>query len=132
MNRKKLGVSAAVLFGVFLAGFLPEYVRANRLEQRLEATRPAQQLCLARSILGMTFLQTSMQNYGKARDFAASFFEQARSMTGQPPEVDQTLKHILSQRDEVIARLARADPSSYGLVQHLYQSLLQISGKAGT
>ncbi len=129
MNRKNLTISAVVLLGVFLVGFLPEYIRANHLAGQVNEARSAQQLCRAKDLLGMVFLETSLKNYGKAQQYASSFFDQARTLAGQEhsPEVSQALQKILSARDEVIAQLARADPASYGIVQGLYQLLLQAS-----
>ena len=129
MNRKNLTIGAVVLLGVFLAGFLPEYIRASRLAGQLESARSEQQLGRARDLLGMVFLQTSLKNYGTARDYAGAFFDTVRSISGPglSSEVNQALQKILAARDDVTAQLARGDPASYGLVQSLYQTLLQAS-----
>jgi hypothetical protein len=130
MKRKNLRIGAAILLGVFLVGFLPEYIRANRLAGQLDQARSEQQLCRARDLLGMVFLQTSLKNYGKAQHYASAFFNAALALSGREhsSEVSQALRKILAARDDVTARLARADPASYGLIQGLYQILLQASG----
>ena len=128
MNRKNLTIGAVVLLGMFLAGFLPEYIRASRLAGQLESARSEQQLGRARDLLGMVFLQTSLKNYGTARDYAGAFFDTVHSISGpESSEVNQALQKILAARDDVTAQLARGDPASYGLVQSLYQTLLQAS-----
>ena len=127
MNRKNLTIGAVVLLGMFLVGFLPEYIRAGRLAGKLESARSEQQLGRARDLLGMVFLQTSLKNYGTARDYAGAFFDTVHSISGQSAEVNQALQKILAARDDVTAQLARGDPASYGLVQSLYQTLLQAS-----
>jgi hypothetical protein len=129
MNRKTLLIGAAVLVGTFLVGFLPEYVRANRLAGQLAGARSTQQLGHARDLLGMVFLQTSLKNYGLAKSYAGTFFDEARALSGQmgSPEANQALQNIVAARDEVTAQLARGDSASYGLVQSLYQSLLEAS-----
>jgi hypothetical protein len=129
MNRNKLTIGAVVLLGVFLAGFLPEYIRANRLAGQVEQARSEQQLGRARDLLGMVFLQTSLKNYGTAQQYAGTLFNEVRALSGQEhsSEVNQALQKILAARDDVTAQLARGDPASYGLIQGLYQVLLQAS-----
>lgn len=116
-----------MLLAVFLIGFVPEYVRANRLSGRVEELSRDRSTCELRDLAGRLFLETSMKNYGTALQYASRFFDRARVMAGaaESPQLRQALQEALSRRDAITAGLARGDASVYGPVQDLYRLTLE-------
>lgn len=130
MDRRRIEIWAAVVIVVFLAGFLPQFLRARSLDRQLAEARQKERLCDVRDLLGAVFLQTTLKNYGVASDGVSRFFNQARAVANdtESPEVRSTLEKLLSRRDEVTAKMARAAPEVYGDVQEMYRTLLEATG----
>lgn len=131
MNRrlKLAGICAVVLLAFFLVGFLPEYIRASSLQGRMDEANLQLQTCRVLNLSGMTFLETSLKNYGVASHYASRWFDAAKVLSGKTksPELRQALNSVLAQRDTITAQLARGDSAAYGSVQGAYQNLLKYS-----
>ena len=70
--KNKAIVAAAVLVAVFLIGFLPQYIKGNRLESELALSRQSVADAELRDLVGLAYLQASQKNYGLAADTASS------------------------------------------------------------
>jgi type II secretory pathway component PulM len=55
---------AVLLVVVFLAGFLPTYAKANRLEKELREARREQSLAQLRDLASLAYFQASQKDYG--------------------------------------------------------------------
>jgi hypothetical protein len=130
MNKRvKLAlVFVAIVAAVFLAGFLPEYLRANGLQQRVQQADQQLAASRVRDLSGMTFLQTSLKNYGLASRYATELFDSAKSLAArtESPDLRQALQTVLAQRDTITAQLARGDQAAYSSVQAAYQTLITL------
>ncbi|HTW67029.1 MAG TPA: hypothetical protein VME17_20560 [Bryobacteraceae bacterium] len=128
MNRriKLVGSLAAVILVFYLAGFLPEYIRAHTLQGRVDQADLQLETCRVLDLSGMTFLETSLKNYGLASRYSSRWFNAAKALASQTKsaELRQALASGLARRDTITAQLARGDEAAYGSVQAAYQALL--------
>ena len=119
LAKKRSGwLPAFVLLGVFLVGFVPMWLKSNRLNTELfrayQQTR-VQQIQMA---LADAALDARRGDYEPARQRLASFYnlvtaEQERGISSAlPPGAGESLKTLLAQRDDLITLLARGDPAS--------------------
>ena len=118
--RNRLVLWLVLLVAGFLAGFIPQYLRAQRgsaqlsnTEQQLASCRVEMQLSQLRDTAAMMYLETTRRNYGTAQDHSRRFFDQVQQATGQTadPAVKKTLDDVLKLRDPIIAALAKGDPA---------------------
>lgn len=119
--KLKLIVGGVVLLAVFLAGFLPQYLKVGGLRQELDTAKQqlesqalASRLCALRDQAAMLYLETARNNYGLAGELAGRFFQDLGQFvsTSAPPDMKAGLEDILSSRDAITAGLAKADPGT--------------------
>ena len=120
MNKIIVGV--VLLLVAFCAGFIPQYAKGKRLERELSELRHENSLAQLRDLAGLAYLQASQKDYGLASATSTTFFDRAREVDSQTPELSgkQPLEEILNLRDQITGGLARGDP---GVVNDL-QTLL--------
>ena len=120
MNRI-IGV-AVLLVVVFLAGFLPSYVKANRLENELREARRDHSLAQLRDLACLAYFQASQKDYGLAAGTTTRFFDRTREAANQAPDasVRKPLEDLLSLRDPITAELAKGDPGVLSDLQTLF------------
>jgi hypothetical protein len=75
-------IAAIVLVVVFLAGFVPQYFKANRLDAELRQARQANVSAELRDLIGLAYVQANQKNYGLAAATTTRFFNRTRS--GEP------------------------------------------------
>lgn len=126
-RAKRVLIFASLIALAFLVGFVPQYFRVHGLQRQVQDTQKLLDLYRVSSLSGMTFLQTSLKNYGLASRYATEFFDAAKGLAAQTPspQVRETLQAVLAKRDAITAQLARGDQAAYGSVQAVYQSLLE-------
>lgn len=120
-SRRVIGW-ASLLVVVFLIGFVPPYVRANRSESELEAARRQIDQLQLRDAIGHVYFEATRKNYGLAGTGASRFFNdvrQAASRAGDPAR-RASLEQVLDFRDTVTAGLAKGDPSVLDALQAVY------------
>ena len=77
-------IVVAVLFVVgFLAGFLPQYAKAKRLERELGVARQEHSLAQLRDLAGLAYLQANQKDYGLAAGTSTLFFDHTREVASQ-------------------------------------------------
>jgi hypothetical protein len=120
--KNKIIVAAISLFVVFLAGFVPQYAKARRLGNELEAVRQDYAGAELRDLAGLVYFQATQKNYGLARDTAQQFFNLVREVANQMTDAAsrKALEDLITLRDKLIAGLAKADPSAMGDSQDLF------------
>jgi hypothetical protein len=109
--KNKTIIAAVVLVGIFLAGFVPSYLKAKRLEGELLAAREQNALAQLRDLAGLAYLQANQKDYGLAARTTTRLFDGARQMANQTENAGrkQSIEGVLSLRDSITAKLAIAD-----------------------
>lgn len=115
----------------FLAGFVPQYNRASGLDTKnseltksLGDERQARSLSDFRNRSARLYFELSKSNFDTAGEQASQFFTDLRQFTNQTSEpMRQRLEKVLSSRDTVVARIAKADPASASLLQSIFSEL---------
>jgi hypothetical protein len=119
---------------VFVAGLLIPYVRAARLEARLERTTRALALARLENSLAMAALEARRGRYESARQLASDFFTGLqRPGIDMPSAARDEVRAILTHRDTAITLLARGAPTSADLLDRLiaeYRGVLRAADVA--
>ncbi len=116
--RNNLIVWPILLIAGFLAGFIPQHSKGNRLEQKvsastaqIEACQFSEQLSQLRDAATLMYLEAMQRNYGTSGDDANRFFDRAQRLANstQDEALRTLLGGALSTRDQIIADLAKGD-----------------------
>lgn len=128
--RNRIIIAAGVLVVVFLAGLLPFYVKANRLEGELREARREQSLAELRDLAGLVYVQASQKDYGLAAGTSTRFFDRAREAANQARDSSdrKPLDDLLNLRDSITAELAKGDPGVLGDLQTLFVKTRKATG----
>ena len=120
--KNKVIPGVVLLVVVFLAGFLPSYVKAHRLENELREARREQSLAQLRDLASLTYFQANQKDYGLAAGTATRFFDRTQEAVNQAPDASarKPLQELLSLRDPITAGLAKGDPGVLGDLQALF------------
>jgi hypothetical protein len=113
---------AVLLVVVFLAGFVPSYVKANRLENELREARREQGLAQLRDLASLAYFQANQKDYGLAAGTSTRFFDYIRQEADQAPDASarKPLGDLLSLRDPITAELAKGGPGVLSDLQALF------------
>lgn len=113
----RVGIYASVLLAVFLVGFLPMWLTARGRALDLDEARQALRLARIENSLAAAALEARRGEYEAAREAASAFYTALQSEL-ERPDADglaaarDALQPILSERDEMITLLARADAAA--------------------
>lgn len=126
-------VVIVLLIVVFLGGFVPQYVKVNRLENDLSVARQEIALAQLRDLSALAFVQASQKNYGLAAGTSEQFFSRTREVANRAPDANgrKALEGLLASRDKIAAELAKGDPEALGDLQVLFEKTRQASGSTG-
>ena len=129
MNNK-LVISAIALVVVFLAGFVPQYAKVNRLEAELRQAQMGNTSAELRDLVGLAYVQASQKNYGIAAGTSARFFNRVRETANQIPDANarKTYEDLLISRDKIAAQLAKGDAGVMGDLQDLFVKTRKVTG----
>ena len=109
-----------LLVAGFLAGFIPQYVKTQRIstelsntKQQLASCRVEMTLSQLRDTAAMMYLEATRRNYGTAEEHSRRFFGQVQEAAAQAvdPAVKKTLDDVLKLRDPITGSLAKGDPA---------------------
>jgi len=104
----------------FLAGFIPQYIKAQRAvselssaKQQLSSCQLANRLAQLRDTAALMFLEATRKNYGIAGEHARRFFEEGQQIAAQTTDAGlrTSLQQLLNSRDAITAQLAKGDPA---------------------
>lgn len=128
MKNKVLWI-VLLLIIVFLAGLLPSYVKARRLENALAGARREQTLAELRDLSSLAYFQANQKDYGLAGGTATRFFDRTQAAANQAPDAGarKPLEELLSLRDPITAGLAKGDPGVLGSLQDLFLKTRQVT-----
>src|ERR1019366_9726834 len=127
--KNKAIVAAIALIAVFLVGFVPEYVKVNRLENDLRQSRQETAGAELRDLIGFAYVQASQKNYGLAAETSSRFFNRVREVANHTQDAHRRkgLEELLALRDSVTAALARGDAAVMGDPQQLFVKVRQVA-----
>jgi hypothetical protein len=119
-----------LLIIVFLAGFVPQYIKVKRLENDLSVARQENALAQLRDLAGLAFVQASQKNYGLAAGTSKQFFGRTREVANHTPDANgrKALEDLLAFQDKITAELAKGDPEALGDLQVLFEKTCQAAG----
>ena len=129
----KIIVAIILLVIVFLAGFVPQYLKVTRLENELSVARQENSQAQLRDLAGLAFVEASQKNYGLAAGTSKQFFIRARKMANRAQDANgrKALEDLLAPEDKIGAELAKGDPEALGDLQTLFERTRQAAGSAG-
>ena len=81
--KTKIIVAAIAVVAVFLIGFVPQYVKANRLQGDLRQSRMENAGAQLRDLISLAYFQANQKNFGLAAETSSQFFGRAREMENQ-------------------------------------------------
>ena len=112
--KNKIVIAAVVVIAVFLIGFIPQFVKVNRLEAELRKSQQENAGSQLRELISLTYFQATQKNFGLAAETSSQFFGRARDMTNQAQDATsrRALESLLGTRDKVTATLAKGDRQS--------------------
>ena len=127
--KNKTIVAAIALISVFLGGFVPQYVKTNRLENELRQSRQEAAGAELRDLIGFAYVQASQKNYGLAAETSSRFFNRVREVANQTQDANRRkgLEDLLALRDSVTAALAKGDAAVMGDLQQLFVKVRQVT-----
>ena len=128
--KNRVIIAASVLVGVFLVGFIPQYVKANRLETELRQARQANVEAELRDLIGLAYVQASQKNYGLAAATTTRFFNRVRDAANETGD-RKSLENLLVTRDRITAALAKGDAGVVADLQELFVKTRQATGGFG-
>jgi hypothetical protein len=120
--KNRVIVVIILLIVVFLAGFVPQYIKVKRLENDLSAATQENALAELRDLAGLAFVQTSEKNYGLAAATSNQFFTRTREIANRAPDANgrKALEDLLASQDKIAVALAKGDPEALGDLQVLF------------
>jgi hypothetical protein len=123
-------VVIVLLIVVFLAGFVPQYIKVKRLQNDLSAARRENALEQLRDLAGLALVQASQKNNGLAAATSQQFFSRTREVANRAPDINgrKALEDLLTSQDKITAELAKGDPEALGDLQVLFEKTRQASG----
>jgi hypothetical protein len=131
--KNRIIVIIFLLIIVFLASFVPQYMRVKRLENDLSVARQENALAQLRELAGLAFVQASQKNYGLAAGTSKQFFSLTREVANRAPDANRrkALEDLLASQDRIAAELAKGDPEALGDLQVLFEKTRQAAGSIG-
>lgn len=131
--RQRIIVWAVVVIAVFLIGFVPQYVRASRLDSELRGAQQAASFADLRDLVALAYVQANEKNYGLAAETSAQFFNRARELANESRDASRrkALEGLLVARDKITAELAKGDAAAIGDLGQLLHQARRATGAPG-
>lgn len=136
-KRRRIVIYAAVLLAVFLVGLIPMWLLARGRAADRDAAQRDLRLCRLESSLLSATVDARRGEYERARVAASNFFTSLHEQVDQitqasdlTAEKRESLRPLMSQRDDLITLLARSDPASADRLAELYLSFRKGMGNA--
>jgi hypothetical protein len=133
VRQRRLAMYAIVLAVVFLIGLVPMWFVARARAAERDAAQRDLRLCRLENSLSSAAVDSRRGEYERARQQASSFFTSLREQVdGGSPDLTtvqrDSVRPLLSQRDDLITLLARSDPAAADRLAELYVSFRKAMG----
>jgi hypothetical protein len=134
---RRVALYATFSLGFFLLGFVPMWLKASSAIEQRDAAQREVRLGQLQSTLGAALVDVQRGEYEPARQLTSDFYTNLRSQIDAAnasvftPAQRETLRSLLSERDEVITLLARSDPAAVDRLFAIYSSYNKITTNAG-
>ena len=128
--KNRIIIIIVLLIVVFFAGFVPQYVKVNRLENELSAAKQENDLAQLRDLAALALIQASQKNYGLAAGTSQRFFSQTREVGNRAPDANtrKALQDLLASQEKIAAELVKGDQEVLGDLQALFEKTRQATG----
>ena len=113
-----LAVLAAVI--AFVAGAGWQYIRAERLDDRLAQMADEHRSARLEATLAGAVIEAQQGNHELARRHASVFFTELQRAGATQGQLSTAARDILARRDETITMLSRGSPEAVSLLQQLH------------
>src|ERR1041384_7473840 len=123
-------VAGGLVVIAYLAGFLPGYMKGQRLEEEVRLARHQSSMAEIRDLAGLAYLQASQKNYGMAAGTSARFFQLVPAVAAAEPAgpVRKGLEDLMGPRHKITPELAKGDPAPLNDLQNLFLKPRQATG----
>jgi hypothetical protein len=134
-QRVALYVTLCVAF--FLLGFVPTWLKVQEASEQRDAAQREVRLNQLQNTLGAAVIDVQRGQYEPARQTTSDFYSSLRNQIESgnqsvfTPAQREMLKPLLSQRDDIIALLARNDQTAAPRLLAVYTSYLELTGNGG-
>ena len=129
-EARRIAIYAVVLAAVFLLGLIPMWFVARGRAAERDAAQRDLRLCRLQNSLSSAALDARRGEYERARVAASTFFtslsEQVSTTTATSDLAatqKDSLRPLLTQRDDLITLLARSDPAAADRLSEIYMSV---------
>jgi hypothetical protein len=125
--KNRIVISAIILVGVFFVSFVPQYVKARRLENELQQARRENDGAKLRDLAGLAYFHADQKNYGLAAATAMQLFSKAREVANQTQAANarKVLEDVISLRDKITTELAKGDAAVMSDLQEVFTKTRQ-------
>ena len=129
---QRVGITAALVFVAFLAGFVPMWLKARESGNNLAATERTLGLARLQNSLASAAIDARKGDYEPARQAASAFYIGLQADIDKKddstltPAQRETAQALFAGRDEIITLLARSDPAAADRLSDVYASYRKI------
>ena len=118
----------ALVVVAFLAGYVPQRMRADRQAETLATTTLERDLSMTHRHLGLAALEAQRGNHANAATAARAFFDGCATLAAHPglagePRTRGALGAYAGSRDEISVQLAQGDPQVAERLASLYLTM---------
>ena len=132
---KRAALFATIALGFFLLGFVPMWFKTSAAVEQRDAAQRAVRLAQLHNTLATAVIDAQRGQFEPARQLTSDFYTNLRRQIDidngtlfNPPQREE-LVSLLSERDELIALLARSDPGSIERLYRVYAIYSRVTGK---
>lgn len=125
----RVGIYLGVALAVFLLGLVPMWLKARENASQRDAARRELRVSRTQNALASAAVDAARGEYEPARQSASDFFtalrEEVDAAGGEStltPQQRESLRPLLTQRDDAITLLARSDPAAAARLLDLHAS----------
>lgn len=134
----KIGIFAVILIIVFLAGFIPMWMKANKeAENHLITTKTLTRSEIS-NLTSTAIVDARRGEYESARQKTSDFYTRldAQIQSGESSAYsnvqNESLKAVFTNRDAIITLLAQRDPASVERLTDIYLIYTRAVGESST
>lgn len=134
---RRVALYVSLCLGFFLLGFVPMWFKANSAIEQRDAAQREVRLSQLQNTLGAAMVDAQRGEYEPARQLTSDFYTNLRIQIDAAnasvftPAQRETLRPLLTERDEVITLLARSNRAAVDRLFAIYSSYNKITTNAG-